>query len=170
MAEHEPEELPSIEQWRAMSDTDRRAWLESWNAYAGEGYSLIQEIAREFASVYGHLKGLELLGAGVYHGGDYVIGVTHKLVFDCRLLPQRYLGLCVRAAVREIPEDFQVFRDYIWAPENFAHLVDTHADEVRAELGVPDMSREQMLHALCGMEFGQWIETCRRWGSKHTRM
>ena len=33
--------------------------------------------------------------------------------------------------------------------------------EIRAELGAADMSRDDMLSALVGMPFSQWVEACR---------
>jgi len=158
---------PSLEEWKALSEEERHRIVGTWNPYTDDGEPLLHEIEREFRRDYGHLKGLAVHGIGNCHGG-LVIGATRKLVFDCRKLPRDYLGLPVYCTVTDIPEDFQVFGKYIWAPENYERLVDNHTAEIREELGELNMSREEMLHALCGMEFDKWVEICRGWGQGHT--
>jgi len=159
---------PSLDEWKALADAERREMIQSWDPYTDDGQPLLREIGEEFRREYGHLRGLTVHGTGTYHGGVKVVGVTHRLVFDRRLLPDRYLGLPVHASVSGIPEDFRVFKSYIWAPENYEHLVDEHTAEVREQLGNPQMSREEMLHALCGREFDEWVTVCRGWGREYT--
>jgi hypothetical protein len=158
---------PPLAQWKALSEEERRRIVGTWNPYSDDGEPLLREIEREFKREYGHLKGLDIHGIGNCHG-SLVIGGTHKLVFDRRLLPHDYLGLPLYFTITDIPGDFQAFGSYIWAPENYERLVDQHADTVRKELGNPDMSREEMLHALCGREFDKWVEICRGWGHGYT--
>jgi hypothetical protein len=99
---------------------------------------------------------------------EWIIGLRHPLVFDRRSLPSNFLGLRVHASVSDIPPDFLVFASYVWAPENYEHLVDAHADEVRRMLGDVGLSRKEALHALCGMPFEDWVDKCRSWGSNYT--
>ena len=59
-------------------------------------------------------------------------------------------------------EEFQINREavdwhkkeYIWAPERFEKYVNRCGDQIKKELGTPDMSREDLLDALC---FGDFI-------------
>jgi hypothetical protein len=158
---------PSIEEWKALSDAERRRIVTTWNPYTDDGEPLLHEIEREFRCEYGHLKGLTIHGIGNCHG-SLVIGAAHKLVFDRRSLPNDYLGLPVYPVVSDIPKGFKVFKSYIWAPENYEHLVDKYQEQVREQLGNPEMSRGEMLNALCGMEFSKWVEICRGWGHRYT--
>jgi hypothetical protein len=161
--------VPPLAEWKTFSDEERRNYIDSWNPYSADGESLFKEIEREFRDDYGHRNGLAIQGIGNCHG-SLVIGATHRLIFDRRLLPGTYLGLPVHCSVSDIPADFQVFKDYIWAPENYQHFVDRHAEEIRRELGRPEMSPEEMLHALCGMPFPKWIEVCRGFGKGYTAL
>ena len=159
---------PPLEEWKSLSEEKQRKIIDTWNPYTDDGEPLLHEIEQGFRRDYGHLNGLVVSGIGNCHG-SLVIGVTHKFIFDRRKLPDRYLGLPVYGTVSETPKDFQVFGDYIWAPENYEHFVDHHAAEIREQLGEPNMSREEMLHALCGMKFDKWVEICRGWGRGYTR-
>jgi hypothetical protein len=40
-------------------------------------------------------------------------------------------------------------KEYIWAPERFEHFVDRCATEIKKQLGNANMTREEMLSALC---------------------
>ena len=158
---------PSLSEWKRLTEEERNKIVSSWNPYTDDGAPLLHEIEQEFRREYGHLKGLVIGGIGNCHGG-LVMGVTHKLIFDRRKLPHHYPGLPVYCTVSDIPEGFRVFGSYIRAPENYEHLVDHHMEEVREQLGDPTMTREEMLHALCGMEFAEWVEIRRGWGRGHT--
>lgn len=150
-----------------MLESERKKMFESWNPYSDDGQPLLRQITKEFKLEYGHLHGLKIHGIGNCHG-SLVLGVTYQLIFDRRQLPKNYLGIHVYEMVDDIPKDFKQFKKYLWAPENYEHFVDHHADEIRKELDNPNMSRDEMLHALCGMEFDKWIEICRSWGRSYT--
>ncbi|HAW51554.1 MAG TPA: hypothetical protein DCX54_04375, partial [Flavobacteriales bacterium] len=61
----------------------------------------------------------------------------------------------------DLPEEFQIDREavdwhkreYVWAPERFEKYVDRCGDEIKKALGDPDMTREDMLNALCFGDF-----------------
>ena len=162
------ESVPTLKEWKSMSESERNKMFESWSPNSDDGQPLLSQITEEFRREYGHLHGLRIDGVGNCHG-SIVLGVTFQLIFDRRLLPNSYLGVPVYGLVADVPKDFKQFKKYIWAPENYEYFVDHHADEIRKELGNPDMSRDEMLHALCGMEFDKWVEICRSWGRSYTK-
>ena len=60
----------------------------------------------------------------------------------------------------DVPYEFQTGADrsaYMWAPPRYEAYVDREADEIRARLGDPDMTREEMLHALIGIPFDEFV-------------
>jgi hypothetical protein len=164
-----PAPAPSLREWKTLSDDERQRFVDTWDPNSADGNPLLKEIEIVFTATFGQLKGLTIHGIGNCHG-CLVIGATHKLIFDRRLLPMRFLGLPVYCTISDIPTDFQVFESYIWAPENYQHFVERHADQIRDELGSREMSREDMLHALCGMPFSEWIEVCHGFGKEHTAL
>jgi hypothetical protein len=94
----------------------------------------------------------------------HVINVSKPFIFDNRALPKKYEGLEVKSQIQgELPEEFKIDRnnpewskvEYIWAPERFEKFVDRCAEEIRAKLNNPSMSRQDMLDALC---FGNFEE------------
>ena len=150
-----------------MSDRDRFAARDGWNPYGGQGFALIEEIASDFRAKYGHLPGLQINGPGVYHGGQWVIAARHPFVFDRRAVPSSHLGIMVHCSLTgELPREFADGtrrHSYVWAPPHYEQFVDRAPDEIRAQLGVADLSRDDMLSALAGMPFSQWVELCRSW-------
>ena len=121
-----------------------------------------------FKERYKHLekKGLRILGIKLVdpEKKTHVIEISRPLIFDSRVIPDRYEGLRVKRRIHgALPEEFQIDRDavdwhkkeYVWAPERFEKYVDRNADKIRKKLGDPNMSREDMLDALC---FGNFQE------------
>ncbi len=157
----------SREEWKSLPEPEQRRIASSWDPQRDGGGELPGQIELEFRREYDGLPGLVIHGGSNCHG-SLVLGVTHRLIFDRRQLPEHFLGMRVYSTVSGIPDDFRVYPTYVWAPENWLHLVDNHADQVRTELGNPDMPRDEMLRALVGMEFEDWIEACRRFGPGHT--
>jgi len=157
---------PSLSEWLALSEDERARRLAAFDAYAGEGEDLLEQIADRFREEFGRLPDVAIDGPGIYHGGSWVIGVTHPFIFDRRLLPARYLGVEVRAGPRlPLPPEFegQTYPAYVWSPPNFERFVDRCAAEIRVRLGDPNMTREAMLHALIGRPFDEHLSNCRRW-------
>jgi hypothetical protein len=158
--------IPTFAEQLALSDAERRNEASRWNAYAGEGHEIVAEVTEDFRVKYGTIPGVDVTGLGIYHGGDWVIGVTHPFVFDRRLLPTSHLGIGVRTLIGgELPPEFQDGQrryPYVWAPPHYEQFVDRCAGEIRRQLGRPNMSRDEMLSALIGMPFEQFRELCRQ--------
>jgi hypothetical protein len=157
--------VPTLAEWLKLSDHERAEEKERWNPYGGEGFGLVEEITSDFRAKYGHLRGLHIEGPGVYHGGQWVIGLRVPFVFDRRALPAAHLGIMVHASFTgELPREFADGtrqHSYVWAPPHYEAFVDRAAGEIRAQLGIADMSRDDMLSALVGMPFSQFVELCR---------
>lgn len=141
--------------------------MERWNPYGGQGFALVEEVTADFRSKYGHLPRLQINGPGVYHGGQWVIALQHPFVFDRRTIPNVHLGIRVQPSfVGDVPREFADAtrqHSYVWAPPHYEQFVDRAAGEIRAQLGNAGMSRTEMLSALAGMPFSEWVELCRAW-------
>lgn len=157
--------VPALAEWLTLSDHERAEIKERWNPYGGEGFGLVDAITSDFRAKYGHLPGLQIDGPGVYHGGQWVIGLRVPFVFDRRPIPSTHLGIMVHTSLTgELPREFADGtrrHEYVWAPPHYEAFVDRAADEIRAQLGVADMSRNDMLSALVGMPFSQWLALVR---------
>jgi hypothetical protein len=123
---------------------------------------LLYDTLERFEKKYGHLKkkGLRINGLKMIDPKrkKHVIDVSRPLIFDNRQLPKSFEGLEVKAIIHgDLPMEFKVDRsvpdwqkkEYIWAPERFEHFVDRCAVEIKKQLGNANMSREDMLSALC---------------------
>lgn len=156
----------TLDDWTALSDEERGRIAREWSPHDTSGIdSLLNEILEEFRKTYPHLN---VKGLGNVHGSLELI-VTHPFVFDKRSVPSSFLGMSVRASLSsQVPDDFEVFAGYLWAPENYANYVDNHLDEIRSTLSEPGMDRAEILHALIGIPFEDWVEQCRRFGPGHT--
>jgi hypothetical protein len=159
--------VPTLAEWLKLSDHERAAVKERWNPYGGQGFVLVDEITSDFRARYGHLPGLHIEGPGVYHGGQWVIGLRVPFVFDRRAVPSSHLGIMVHVSqAGELPREFADGtrqHEYVWAPPHYEQFVDRAADEIRAQLGGGDMSRDELLSALVGMPFSKWVELNRSW-------
>jgi len=115
-----------------------------------------------FKERYKHLekKGLRILGIKLIdpEKKTHVIEISRPLIFDSRVIPDRYEGLRVKRRIHgPLPEEFQIDRDsvdwhkreYVWAPERFEKYVDREGGKISKALGNPEMSREDMLNAIC---------------------
>ena len=123
---------------------------------------LLYDTLDRFEKKFGHLKkkGLRINGLKMIDPKrkKHVIDVSRPLVFDNRILPKSFEGLEVKIIIHgDLPAEFKVDRtvpdwqkkEYIWAPERFEHFVDRCAPEIKKQLGNVNMSREDMLSALC---------------------
>lgn len=105
--------------------------------------------------------GLQIFGLGVNHGGIWAIATSAPLIFDRRGLPSYYLGVHVKWNIASpLPTEFQ--NGYAWAPEHYERFVNRCAQEIRETLAKPDMTREEMLHALIGHPFEEHVPRCQR--------
>ncbi len=158
----------TIDEWIALSDEERGQIAREWSPYDTGGIDqLLSEIVDEFRKKH---PCLDFQGLGNVHGSLELV-VIHPFVFDKRLIPNSFLGLAVRNSLSEpLPDDFDVFSGYVWAPENYANFVDNHVEEVRSTLGNREMTREEILNALIGVPFEEWVEQCRKFGPGYTNL
>ena len=160
-----PDDVPTPAEWLELSDQQRAKVIERWNPYGGQGFALVEAVTADFRERYGHLPRLQINGPGVYHGGSWVISVQHPFVFDRRKLPTSHLGIMIHASLTgELPREFQDGlrqHAYVWAPPHYVQFVDRAAEEIRAQLGSGDMTRDDMLAAFVGMPFADFVELCR---------
>jgi hypothetical protein len=158
--------VPTFAEWLTLSDHDRQQILSRWNPYGGEGGELVTQIADDFRTKYGTLPRLNVRGIGVYHGGQWVIHVTRPFVFDRRKMPDWHLGIMVHGSlVGDLPVEFRDGSrkyEYPWSPPHFEAFVDRCADEIRAELDLPSAGRDELLSALAGMPFADFVANCRQ--------
>lgn len=131
-----------------------------------------EQILNSFRSQYGYLKklGLKIESIATLMDDYKVISVSHPFIFDNRLLPKEFKGIDVRAGVNEtdLPIEFQIddksprwyTKEYRWAPERYEIFVDRCFDEIREKLGSPNMTRNEMLDALCFGNFEEHKNKC----------
>jgi hypothetical protein len=93
-----PSRVPSFEEWLTLADEERRRLQSGWNTYRGQGSEIAAAAAADFRARYAHLEGVGFAGHGVYHGGEWVIGVIVPRDFDTSVLPQLHLGIHVHAS------------------------------------------------------------------------
>lgn len=88
----------------------------------------------------------------------HVIEISRPLIFDSRVIPDRYEGLRIKRRIHgPLPEEFRIDRDsvdwhkreYVWAPERFEKYVDRKAEYIRKQLGDPELTRDELLDCLC---------------------
>ena len=158
----------NLDEWKALSDTERGKIASGWSPYESQKADSVPNlISKEFRKQY---PDLDFRGLGNVHGSLELV-VMRPFIFDERLIPNSFLGMVVKVSLLEpLADGFEVFSGYAWAPENYAHFVDSQPEKIRLELGNPSMSREEMLHALIGMPFDAWVEKCREWGSDYTKL
>lgn len=163
--------IPEWSDWLKMTEAERIKCKETWDAYKNEGQDIVEKVIAKFKEEYCHTLGLEILGKGICHGGTWVISVGYPFVFDKRKVPNSFLGIDVRATIsnESLPEEFQVGdakKEYIWAPERYEKFVDKYMGKIRRELGDPNMDKTEMLNALCGKDFNEYVQQCKEWEKK----
>jgi hypothetical protein len=158
-------QVPTFEEWRSLPDSDRARIQAGWNTYGGEGAEIVAQAADDFRAKFGHLPGLSVSGPGIYHGGSWVIAASHPFVFDRRTIPESHLGINVHASIGpELPREFEASTrkfTYVWAPPHYEAFVDRNAAHIRQALKNPSMSRDEMLSALVGRPFDEFVKSCR---------
>ena len=126
-------------------------------------YDTLDRFEKKFG--YPKKKGLRINGLKMIDPKrkKHVIDVSRPLIFDNRLLPKSFEGLDVKMIIHgDLPTEFKIDRtnpdwqkkEYIWAPERFEHFVDRCSTEIKKQLGNLNMTREEMLSALC---FGDYV-------------
>ena len=125
-------------------------------------YDTLDRFEKKFAFL--KKKGLRVNGLKMIDPKrkKHVIDISRPLVFDNRLIPKSFEGLDVKTVIHgELPKEFSVDRtkpdwtkhEYIWAPERFENFVDRCSDEIKKQLGNKEMTRDEMLSALCFGDF-----------------
>src|SRR5690349_14615899 len=158
-------QVPTFEEWKALPESHRARIQAGWNTYGGEGADIVAKAADDFRAEFGHLPGLSVSGPGIYHGGSWVIAASHPFVFDRRKIPASHLGIEVHASIGpELPPEFEASTrkyDYVWAPPHYEAFVGNNANQIRQTLRDPSMSRDEMLSALVGRPFDEFVQFCR---------
>ena len=123
---------------------------------------ILYDTLDRFEKKFGHLKkkGLRINGLKMIDPKrkKHVIDISRPLIFDNRLLPKSFEGLEVKAIIHgDLPTEFKIDRtkpdwqkkEYIWSPERFENFVDRCGPEIKKQLGNLNMTRDEMLSALC---------------------
>ncbi|MBL4656219.1 MAG: hypothetical protein JKY33_10405 [Bacteroidia bacterium] len=132
------------------------------------------DLLKRFEKKYGRLKKKGLIIdelTGIKSGKMFtVINVSRPFMFDNRLIPAKFEGVEIKRKIYgTLPSEFKINKKdseqngYIWAAERFEQYVDNHAEEIKIQLDNPDMSREEMLDALCFGNFEKHQQKCARW-------
>ena len=77
-----------------MTPAARRAAYTSWNPYQGEGRQIVEPLARLFEKKYKRSADVVSVSQGVYHGGDWIIGVTVRVGYKSKF-PETFYGIRV---------------------------------------------------------------------------
>jgi hypothetical protein len=108
----------------------------------------VLDVLERFRKKYQHLEecGLKINGLQEINSEKRttVISISKPLIFDSRLIPDKFEGLKIKRTIHgKLPEEFKVRKpdndgnmlDYIWAPERFEKFVDRHTEEIRKKTG-----------------------------------
>jgi hypothetical protein len=158
--------IPTMSLWLEMTDSERVKCQNDWDVYKLEGENLVDEIVQKFINEYGSIKNVNIIGKGVEQGGCWTIAYEHPFIFDKRSIPEKYLGIGLKAIISEdLPYEFQIKdkKEYVWSPERYEKFVDRCAEEILEKLGGRNMSRYEMLCALCGRDYNKYVEQCKEW-------
>jgi hypothetical protein len=127
--------------------------------------SIISEFRKQYANL--EVFGLEIQGIGDL-AGEVVISISTPFIFDRTKLPEKFMGIILRDGTAEskMPKEFQNIdgdREYIWAYQRFEDYVDSHTELIRQTLLNENMTRAEMLDALCFGNFSHHKELCIKW-------
>ncbi len=129
-----------------------------------------KQILNEFKKRFGHLKkfGLQIHGTGNLNAGTEVISISTPFIFDHRLVPKEFMGVVIRNGIEEnkLPEDFQNIdegKEYIWAYQRFEDYVDSNSGLILKTLDQTEMSKEEMLDAICFGDYNLHKQKCEQW-------
>jgi hypothetical protein len=129
-----------------------------------------ENILEQFRKKFPHLLklGLQIGGIANLISDSNVISVSTPFIFDNRLLPKSFMGLDIRSGtnITDLPKEFQNINpdnEYIWAYQRFEEFVDNNATLIREKLNNPNMTRNDMLDALCFGDFKRHEKQCLAW-------
>ncbi len=137
--------VADLESWTRRTPGEQHARLAG-NSEREEAQPLIKCIVDDFRRAHGHIEGLVVTEEpGIYHGGEWVIDVTHPFILDRRTLPREHLGVRVHAGSQlPLPPEFanQHHPDgYAWSLPNYERFVDRGANDSSATGQSHDESR-----------------------------
>ena len=152
--------------WQKLTSVEQIEIASQWSPQDTEAIdSLLQEIVKAFREKYPHY---EIPGLGNVFGSLMLV-VSRPFIFDKRSAPGSFMGLAIRYTLSEpVPEGFKIYESYVWAPETYARFVEANRAHIRRAFGDPSMQADEMLHALIGIPFHDWIVQCRKFGPGHT--
>lgn len=129
-----------------------------------------ERILEEFAKKYEDLvsMGLRINGIAELQPNQFAISISVPLVFDNRSMPKEFMGLLVRSSTQmdELPEEFKDLdpeKDYVWAYQRFEKYVENNEAAIRNKLNNPNLTKREMLDALCFGNFEKHKENCITW-------
>lgn len=88
----------SFKEWLTLDDKKRIEIQEGWKTYNGEGEDIVKEAHKIFAQKYSGYEDMTINPPGIYHGGDWVLGVGLKVGHSIEL-PERFLGIKIQKGV-----------------------------------------------------------------------
>lgn len=96
---------------------------------------------------------------------DAVIFVSTPFMFDRREVPEKFMRMPVRQMISQntLPQEFQNLdkeKEYVWAYQRFEQYVKANSGHIKEAMDNPDMTRKDMLDALCFGDFEKHKETC----------
>jgi hypothetical protein len=162
---------PKWSDWLKMTEEERKKCIYSWNVYNEEGKDVVEMVIEKFQEEYGNIPHLRILGKGILHGGVWVINVQFPFIFDKRKIPNSFLGIDINISITNdsLPDEFKVNdprKEYIWAPDRYEKYVDKNIEIIRQELGNSNMDKTDILSALCGQDFNDYVRMCEEWERK----
>ncbi|NJK97005.1 MAG: hypothetical protein HC905_20655 [Bacteroidales bacterium] len=98
-----------------------------------------------------------------------MISISVPFIFDHRQLPNEFMGLILRTDIYDLPMEFQNIdteNKYIWAYQRFEIFVDKHVDLIKQKLDNLNITRQEILDALCFGDYNKHKENCKKWESE----
>lgn len=132
------------QEWFNLSD-DKRALISSkWNVYKGEGLEIIKAVYGRFEHEFQDNRDIKNINFGVYHGGNWVIGVTVKWSGKDKIrLPDTYYGFVIQTLYDEAPIDEMrkraKYQFEIW----FKEIKEKYNAEIKNQKEFKDMPEEK---------------------------
>lgn len=130
------------------------------------------DVLERFGKKYAHLKakGLRVDGlAEIDSVRKYkVIKVSKPFIFDNREIPDKFEGIKLQKRISgELPDEFRSNEEtFIWSPDKYEKFVDRCADQIKASLGEEEMTRAEMLDAVCGGNFDAHVTKVTQWAKE----
>lgn len=127
------------------------------------------DVLERFRRKFAHLqkKGLKVEGlAEIDSVRKYkVIKISKPFIFDNRQMPEKFEGIKIQKRISgTLPKEFKQDKErFIWAPDRYEKFVDRCGDDIKKTLGDADMTRDEMLDAVCFGDFEAHKEKCDRW-------